>query len=98
MNALAYGVSNSRDALQAGRISDEILTKWRKRRNGKWIPEDRMRTTALGLIFIPLSIFFSDLVTEIMTGAVTGLVVNVTCLFANDIGASILNFYFSCLP
>ena len=76
----------------AGRISDRVLTKWRKRRNGEWIPEDRLRATALGLVLVPLSIFFSGLVTEVVPGTV-GVVLNVICLFANGIGVSLFWFY-----
>lgn len=70
----------------AGRISDKIIVKYRSRRGGEWVPEDRLRATLVGAaIFVPFSILCSGLLTQFVEGKV-GLVLNLICLFLNGFG------------
>ncbi|PPQ91937.1 hypothetical protein CVT25_000980 [Psilocybe cyanescens] len=70
----------------AGTISDKVVIYYRKSRGGVWYPEDRLRATLIGaLIFIPLSVLGSGLLTEYVPGRV-GLVLNLICLFFNGLG------------
>ena len=70
----------------SGRLSDRIIIYYRKKRDGVWYPEDRLRAALPGaLIFVPLSMLFSGLLTEYVPGTL-GLVLNLVCLFANGLG------------
>lgn len=72
----------------AGRISDTIVVRWRKRRGGVWVPEDRLRATLGGaLILVPMSVLGSGLATQFVEGRL-GLIINLVCFFANGIGVS----------
>lgn len=71
-----------------GRISDPIVVKWKKRRGGNWIPEDRLRATLFGGgVLVPLSIILCGVATEHLKGKV-GLIFNLVCLFVNGAGVS----------
>ncbi|TFK35473.1 major facilitator superfamily domain-containing protein [Crucibulum laeve] len=84
------GVGNMIGAPLAGRISDRIVVRWREKRGGVWYPEDRLRATLSGaLIFVPLSVLISGLLTEYVPGRV-GLTLNLVCLFMNGIGVDIV--------
>lgn len=62
------------------------MIKWRKRRGGEWVPEDRLRTTLSGaLVWVPLSTLTSGLVTAYVDGT-PGIVINLVCLFVNGVG------------
>jgi MFS family permease len=75
----------------AGRISDRLVKKWRKRRAGEWVPEDRLRGTLFGAAFlVPVSVLFSGLITHFIEGKV-GLGLNLICLFLNGLGVSFPN-------
>lgn len=75
-----------------GRLSDRILKKWRKRRGGQWVPEDRLRGAIFGaVILVPASILCSGLVTYFIRGKF-GLALNFVCLFFNGIGVSTPSF------
>jgi len=55
-----------------------------------WYPEDRLRAALPGaLIFVPLSVLISGLLTEYVRGTL-GLVLNFVCLFANGLGVDIV--------
>ncbi|KAG1884734.1 major facilitator superfamily domain-containing protein [Suillus subluteus] len=70
----------------AGRLSDIVVKRWRKKRNGVWFPEDRLRATWIGgLVTIPLSIGASGLITTYVGGPV-GLWLNLLCLYTNGMG------------
>jgi hypothetical protein len=72
----------------AGRISDQIVMRCRTGRGGKWYPEDRLKATLFGaFILVPLSVFFSGLLTAYVPGKL-GLVLNLISLFLNGIGVS----------
>lgn len=77
----------------AGRLSDQIVIYYRKKRGGEWYPEDRLRATLPGaLIFVPLSVLISGILTEYIPGTL-GLVLNLVCLFINGLGV-----IFNCFP
>ncbi|KAF5318031.1 hypothetical protein D9619_012108 [Psilocybe cf. subviscida] len=83
---LPAGLGNMIGAPLAGRLSDFVVKKSRKARGGAWYPEDRLRITVVGSLFlVPLSILFSGLITRYIDGGL-GLVLNLICLFANGLG------------
>ena len=66
----------------AGRLSDQIVVYYRKKRGGEWYPEDRLRATLPGALIVPLSVLASGLLTEYVPGTL-GLILNLVCLFIN---------------
>ncbi|CAA7262068.1 unnamed protein product [Cyclocybe aegerita] len=83
---LPAGLGNMIGAPLAGRTSDQLVIRYQKARGGVWYPEDRLRATILGALFlVPLSVLFSGLLTEYIHGRV-GLMLNLICLFMNGIG------------
>ncbi|CCM04535.1 uncharacterized protein FIBRA_06716 [Fibroporia radiculosa] len=86
---MAAGVGNILGAPLAGRISDAVVVKWRKRRAGAWVPEDRLRATLLpGGTLVPLSVLFAGLTTQFVPGRL-GIVLNLLCLFMNGLGVDL---------
>jgi hypothetical protein len=74
----------------AGMLSDRAVIKWRKRRGGVWVPEDRLRATLLGAAtFVPLSIVFCGLITHFIPGPL-GLALNLFCFFFNGLGVDLV--------
>jgi len=59
----------------------------KEKRNGIWVPEDRLRVILIGGLFVPLSVGLSGLVTTYIAGPL-GLVLNLLCLFMNGVGVS----------
>ncbi|KAH9483455.1 Itaconate transport protein [Psilocybe cubensis] len=83
---LPCGLGNMIGAPLAGSISDKVVIYYRKSRGGEWYPEDRLRTTLIGgLIFVPLSVLMSGLLTTYVPGKL-GLALNLVCLFINGLG------------
>ncbi|KIJ04821.1 Drug:H+ antiporter-1 family protein, partial [Paxillus involutus ATCC 200175] len=83
---LPNGVGNFIGAPIAGRISDITSRQWRQKRQGVWVPEDRLRKTWIGaLVLCPLSIAASGLLTTFVDGPI-GLALNLLCLFSNGAG------------
>ncbi|KAG1842313.1 major facilitator superfamily domain-containing protein [Suillus tomentosus] len=83
---LPNGLGNFIGAPLAGRLSDVLIRKWQKKRKGVWSPEDRLRATWIGGLFmVPLSIGVSGLLTTYVGGPV-GLLLNLLCLFINGMG------------
>ncbi len=75
----------------AGRLSDRSVVYWRARRNGEWVPEDRLRVTTIGAVFlVPMSVLCSGIFTRYVPGTL-GIVLNLVCLFANGIGVRRMN-------
>lgn len=69
-----------------GHLSDRTVIKWRKKRGGVWVPEDRLRATLSGALFlVPLSVLAFGLTTQFVPGPL-GLVINLLCLFVNGVG------------
>lgn len=62
--------------------------KWRKHRNGEWVPEDRLRAAVVGAaICIPMSLVICGVVTEYVPG-ILGLTINFASFFMNGVGVS----------
>jgi len=69
-----------------GRVSDDIVIKWRRKRKGVWYPEDRLRAAAVSLAaLIPLSLIAFGLVNKFIDGNL-GLVLSLVFLFINGGG------------
>lgn len=71
----------------AGRLSDVMIEKWKARRKGIRVPEDRLRAALVGGLLVPLSVCLSGLITMYIAGP-SGLVLNLLCFFMNGIGVS----------
>ncbi|KAG1750072.1 major facilitator superfamily domain-containing protein [Suillus lakei] len=82
---LPSGLGNFIASPIAGRLSDAMIEKWKTRRKGIWVPEDRLRVVLVGGLFVPLSVFLSGLITTYIAGP-SGLVLNLLCFFMNGIG------------
>ena len=64
------------------------MERWRKRRAGEWVPEDRLRGAVFGAaVLLPFSVLCSGLVTHFIGGKI-GLGLNLICLFLNGAGVS----------
>ena len=71
-----------------GRVSDHIVIKWRRKREGVWYPEDRLRAAIVPLgVIIPLSLLTFGLVNKFVDGKL-GLGLSLVCLFVNGGGVS----------
>jgi len=78
----------------AGHLSDIVVRRWREKRKGVWFPEDRLRATWIGGLFmVPLSVGASGLITTYVGGPI-GLSLNLLCLFVNGMGASPFSYVF----
>ncbi|KAA1475901.1 MFS general substrate transporter [Dentipellis sp. KUC8613] len=87
---LPAGLGNIIGAPLAGRISDIIVVRWRKKRGGVWVPEDRLRGTMVGaLVFVPMSVLLCGIITHYVDGR-AGVVLNLICLFFNGIGVDLV--------
>jgi len=83
---LPAGLGNMIGASVAGRFSDRIVVYYRKKRDGVWYPEDRLRAALPGaLVLVPFFMLISGLLTEYVPGTL-GLVLNLVCLFVNGLG------------
>ncbi|KIJ66097.1 hypothetical protein HYDPIDRAFT_110252 [Hydnomerulius pinastri MD-312] len=70
----------------AGRLSDVVIKNWRRKREGEWVAEDRLRATYIGgLILVPFSLVTFGLVTTYVEGAL-GLALSLVVLFFNGFG------------
>ncbi|KAK0444615.1 MFS general substrate transporter [Desarmillaria tabescens] len=87
---IPIGLGNLIGAPAAGRFSDYIVKRYRKRRGGEWYPEDRLRGTVIGAgLFVPLSVLGSGLLTKYVPGKV-GLIANFVCFFLNGFGVDLV--------
>jgi len=65
-----------------------MVMKWRKKRAGKWVAEDRLRAALFGATWmIPFSIVLFGVANTYVDGTL-GLVLCLVCLFINGIGVS----------
>ena len=81
------------EASIAGRVSDLMIKKWRKKLAGKWVAEGRLRTALVGAMwFIPPSIALFGIAKAYIDGT-PGLMICLVCLFINGIGVSFRGFY-----
>ena len=70
-----------------------MIKKWRTKRAGKWVAEDRLRAALFGAIWLlPLSVALFGVVNAYIDGT-RGLVVCFVCLFMTGIGVSFQRFY-----
>ncbi|KAG6325825.1 hypothetical protein ID866_13264, partial [Astraeus odoratus] len=87
---LPSGVGNFLGAHIAGRWSDVIVKKYRGERRGTWYPEDRLRVTSIGALYLtPLSVSVAGL-TMTYIGGPLGLSTSLFCLFTNGIGVDMV--------
>ncbi|KAH7890112.1 major facilitator superfamily domain-containing protein [Phlebopus sp. FC_14] len=87
---LPNGLGNFVGAPIAGRLSDAVIKKWIKKRNGVWVPEDRLRAVYVGSLFlVPLSVSAAGLVMAYIDGPV-GLALTLLCLFTNGMGVDMV--------
>lgn len=84
------GVGNLIGAPLAGRVSDLMIKRWRKKRAGKWVAEDRLRAALFGALWlIPLSLGLFGIANKYVDG-VNGLAMCLACLFINGIGVDVV--------
>ncbi|KIK92690.1 hypothetical protein PAXRUDRAFT_560563 [Paxillus rubicundulus Ve08.2h10] len=87
---LPNGFGNLIGAPIAGRLSDMVVRRWMDKRNGVWVPEDRLRATYVGgLILVPLSLVVAGLTTTYIDGPI-GLSINLVCLFTGGMGVDLV--------
>ncbi|KAJ7287301.1 MFS general substrate transporter [Mycena rebaudengoi] len=87
---LPMGVGNIIGAPLAGMLSDRILIKWRQRRGGIWVPEDRLRASLFGAAtLVPLSVVVCGLITHFVPGPI-GLFLNLVSFFFNGLGVDLM--------
>ncbi|KAJ7034476.1 MFS general substrate transporter [Mycena alexandri] len=84
------GLGNILGAPLAGWFSDRMVIKWRAKRGGVWVAEDRLRGAQLGAAtIVPLSILASGIITTFVPGRV-GLILNLFCFLFNGIGVDLV--------
>ncbi|KAJ7158686.1 MFS general substrate transporter [Mycena filopes] len=87
---LPCGVGNIVGAPLAGRLSDQMVVKWKKRRGGRWVPEDRLRASLIGAsTLVPLSVLLSGLTITYLDGPV-GIALTLCLLFCNGLGVDMV--------
>ncbi|KAF8162629.1 major facilitator superfamily domain-containing protein [Crassisporium funariophilum] len=83
---LPAGLGNILGAPIIGRISDNTVIRWRRKRGGVWYPEDRLRAALIPFaILVPLPLLVFGLVNKFVDGTL-GLVLCLICLFVNGLG------------
>ncbi|EKM56177.1 uncharacterized protein PHACADRAFT_95579 [Phanerochaete carnosa HHB-10118-sp] len=89
---IPLGIGNAIGAPLTGRISDWMVVKWRKRRGGIWVPEDRLRAALPGAaVMVPCSVLFSGLVTQCFRGVVIAVCVAFILPAIDTFGVAITN-------
>ena len=69
------------------------MIRYRAQRGGVWYPEDRLRATYAGALFlVPMSILGAGIVTTYVEGRV-GLVLCLVCIFMNGVGVRLFASY-----
>lgn len=87
---IPLGAGNFIGAPLAGWISDRLIIKWRARRGGIWVPEDRLRATLFGaFVLVPLSVMMCGWATVSVSGW-PGLVLNLVGMFLNGLGVDVV--------
>lgn len=87
---IPLGVGNFVGAPIAGWISDRQIIKWRARRGGVWLPEDRLRATLAGsLILVPVAMLLCGWATVFVDGW-PGLAMNLVGFFLTGLGVDLV--------
>ncbi|KAF8193907.1 MFS general substrate transporter [Mycena galopus ATCC 62051] len=87
---IPMGLGNIVGAPLAGWFSDRMVIKWKTKRGGVWVPEDRLRGALLGAAtIVPLSILASGVITTFIPGRM-GLILNLCCFFVNGVGVDLV--------
>ncbi|KAJ6497759.1 MFS general substrate transporter [Mycena sanguinolenta] len=87
---LPMGFGNLIGSPLAGMLSDRTVIKWRERRGGKWVPEDRLRGTLFAAAtLLPLSVVLCGVITHFVPGPL-GLALNLVCFFLNGLGVDLV--------
>lgn len=72
----------------SGRLADRAVIQGRTKRQGKWVPEDRLRTCLpAALLLLPISLIGYALTTVYVPGRL-GLCLTLVFLFLNGLGVS----------
>jgi MFS family permease len=83
---LPSGIGSMVGATIVGRISDQTVIKWRRKRKGLWYPEDRLRAALIPFaIIVPISVLTFGLVNKFVDGNL-GLALCLVCLFLTGVG------------
>jgi len=83
---LPSGIGGIAGSLMAGRLADIAIIRGRRRRQGKWIPEDRLLVTIPAVLFLmPCALITLALTITFVPGKI-GLIISLVCLFFNGIG------------
>lgn len=70
-----------------------MVIRWRKRRGGEWVPEDRLRAGLPAMAtLVPLSVLLFGLTAQYVDGRL-GIVLNLVWLFMNGIGVRSSQWY-----
>ncbi|EPS98322.1 hypothetical protein FOMPIDRAFT_147992 [Fomitopsis schrenkii] len=86
---VAVGLGNIVGAPIAGRLSDQMVVRWRKRRGGERVPEDRLRAGLPAMAtLVPLSVLLFGLTAQYVDGRL-GIALNLVWLFMNGIGVDL---------
>lgn len=73
----------------AGRLADKEVKKWIKKRNGEFIPEDRLRSAVFGaFILFPLPVLGYGLVVQFLKGT-AGFVLALVFYFLAGVGVGL---------
>ncbi|KAF8126610.1 MFS general substrate transporter [Boletus edulis] len=87
---LPNGFGNFAGSSIAGYISDKVVRRAKEKRNGVWVPEDRLRAVWIGgLVLVPISVTLSGFTTAYVDGTV-GLIINLVCFFINGVGVDMV--------
>ncbi|KAF8126594.1 MFS general substrate transporter [Boletus edulis] len=87
---LPCGLGNFAGSSVAGYISDKMVRRAKEKRNGVWVPEDRLLGVWIGgLVLVPISVVLSGFTTAYVDG-MAGLIISLVCLFANGVGVDMV--------
>ncbi|KAJ7097115.1 MFS general substrate transporter [Mycena belliarum] len=87
---IPMGLGNIVGAPLAGWFSDRTVVKWRAKRGGVWVPEDRLRGAQIGaVLLVPLAMLTSGVATTYIPGP-AGLALNLLCFFVNGVGVDLV--------